>query len=282
MHENPYAAPKSHVEDAPEPFDNGGFIPDGRHVAAGNGWRWILDAWAFTAEQRGAFIGVFLLYLLVLMALGIVPLIGALASALLTPVITAGLQLGYDTVRRGGRLEVACLFSAFQNHAGKLIAVGAISLGIGILIGIVVVAILGVSFAGILASGSEPTPEDLQAMLLPGALAVLIAIALALPLYMFLWFAAPLIVLGGLDVGAALKTSFGACLKNIVPYLVWSAAVIGLWLVALIPCALVWQMLGVGAAIAAYFLIMIAWAILLGPVLMASVYLSYRDIFYEA
>ena len=282
MPENPYAAPKSHVEDARETFDDSGFIPDGRHLAAGNGWRWIADAWAFTSEQRGTFIGVFLLYLLVLMALGIVPFIGALVSALLTPVITGGLQLGFDTVRRGGQLEVGCLFSAFQNHAGKLIAVGAISLGIGILIGIVVVAILGVSFAGILAGGGEPTPEDFQAMLLPGALAVLVAIALALPLYMFLWFAAPLIVLGGLDVGAALKTSFFACLKNIVPYLVWSAVVLGLWLVALIPCVLVWQTLGVGAAIATYFLIMIAWVVVLGPVLMASVYVSYRDIFYEA
>ena len=241
-----------------------------------------MDAWAFTGPQRGTFIGVFLLYLVVLMALGVVPFVGFIASALLTPVISGGLQLGFDTVRRGGQLEVGCLFSAFQNHAGKLIGVGAITLGITILIGIIVVAILGVSFAAILAGGGEPTPEDIQALLLPGALAVLVAIAVALPLYMFLWFAPPLIVLGGLDVGAALKASFFGCLKNIVPFLVWSVAVIGLWLAVLIPCALVWLSLGIGAAIATYFLLAIAWAVLLGPVLVASVYLSYRDIFYEA
>jgi hypothetical protein len=220
--------------------------------------------------------------MVVLMAFGIVPFIGFIASALLTPVVTGGLQLGFDTVRRGGQLEVGCLFSAFQTHASKLIAVGAITLGITILIFIIIVAILGVSFAGIFAGGGEPTPEDLQAMLLPAALAVLVAIAVAIPLYMFLWFAAPLIVLGGLDVGPALKASFLGCLKNIVPFLVWSFAVLGLWLVVFVPCVLVWQTLGVGAAIATYFLIMIAWVVLLAPVLMVSVYLSYRDVFYEA
>src|SRR5262245_21971430 len=139
MAENPYAAPKTRVDDPRETVDDGDFIPDGRSVPAGNGWRWITDAWGFTAEQRGTFSGVFLLYIVVLMALGIVPFIGALASALLTPVITGGLQLGFDTVRRGGPLEVSCLFSAFQNHAGKLIAIGAISLGISILIGLIVI-----------------------------------------------------------------------------------------------------------------------------------------------
>jgi uncharacterized membrane protein len=113
-------------------------------------------------------------------------------------------------------------------------------------------------------------------------LAVLIAIAVALPLYMFLWFAVPLIVLGGLDVGAALKASFYACLRNIVPFLVWSVAVLALGLVVLIPPALVWASLGVGAAIAVYVLMMIAWTVLFGPVVMASIYLGYRDIFYEA
>jgi len=281
MAENPYAAPKSRVEDAPDARADGEFVPDGRRVAAGNGWRWIADAWAFTAEQRGTFIGVFLLYILVLMAFGLVPFVGALASALLTPVITGGLQLGFDAVRRGGRLEVASLFSAFQSHTGKLVAVGAVSLGVGILIGIIIVAILGVSFVGLFAGGAEPTPEDLQALLLPGLLAVLVAIAVALPLYMFLWFAVPLIALGGLDVGAALKASFVGCLKNIVPFLIWSVVVLALWLVALIPCALVWQSVGLGAAIGAYVLIMMAWLVLLGPVLMVSIYLGYRDIFYE-
>jgi len=281
MAENPYAAPKSRVEDPPVTYADGGFIPGGRAVAAANGWRWLADAWAFTGQQRGTFIGVFVLYILVLIAFGLVPFVGWLVSGLLTPVVSGGLQLGFDAVRRGGRLDVACLFSAFQGHAGKLIAIGAVSLGISLLIGIIIVAILGVSFFGLFASGSQPTPEELYALLLPAALAVLVAIAVALPLYMFLWFAVPLIVLDGLDVGASMKSSFFGCLRNIIPFLVWSGAVILLGLVALIPCLLVWQALGILAAIATYVLTSIVWALLAGPVIVASIYLGYRDIFHE-
>ena len=282
MAENPYAAPKTHVEDAQHTLADGDFLAAGRSVPAGNGWRWCTDAWGFTAEQRGTFIGVFVLYVLVSMAFGMVPLVGMLASALLTPVITGGLQSGFDAVRRGERLEVSCLFSAFQTHAGKLIAVGAVSLGIGILIGVIVIAILGVSFFGVFSPGTEPTLEELYSLVLPASLAVLVAIAVALPLYMFLWFAVPLIVLGGLDVGAALKASFSGCLKNIVPFLVWSVVVLLLWVAVAIPPLVLWQAVGLVTAIVTYILLMIAWGLLLGPVLMVSVYLGYRDIFYDA
>src|SRR5262245_25442982 len=102
MAEKPYAAARTRAEDAqPATVLDGDFNPEGRGVPAGKGWRWIVDAWAFTAPQRGTFIGVFLLYIVVLMALGIVPFVGFVASALLTPVISGGLQLGFDTVRRG-------------------------------------------------------------------------------------------------------------------------------------------------------------------------------------
>ncbi len=49
MAENPYAAPKTYVEDAPTSWPDGAFVPGGRAVPSGNGWRWIADAWAFTA-----------------------------------------------------------------------------------------------------------------------------------------------------------------------------------------------------------------------------------------
>jgi len=170
-------------------------------------------------------------------------------------------MLGCEAVRRGGRLEVGHLFAGFQRHLGKLVAVGAISLGLGVLVAIVMVAILGVSFAGVFLGGAEPTPEQFAGMGMTILLAVLIALAISIPVYMLVWFAAPLIVLADLDVGAALKSSFAACLKNIVPFLVWGLMTLLLGILAMIP-------------------IMLGW-LLLGPVLMVSVYTSYRDIFYE-
>jgi hypothetical protein len=260
MAENPYAAPRTHVEDARTPLPDGEFIPAGRGVPAGNGWRWIADAWSFTADQRWTFIGVFILLVLIAIVMSLIPWAGTFLSTLLMPVFSAGFILGCEAVRRGQPLEVGHLFTGFQKHAGKLIATGAISLACLLLMVLLVVALFG-STIGLLFLGVEPAPEQMAQQLLMILLAALIMLALSLPLYMALWFASPLIVLGGSDVVGALKVSFAACLKNIVPFLIWSLAMLVLAIPATIPVFLGW--------------------LLLGPVLMASIYLSYRDIFYD-
>lgn len=261
MAENPYAAPRSHVADAPTAFPDGPFIPEGRGVPAGNGWQWIADAWAFTGVQRGTFIGVFVLFVLMAVVLSAIPILGTFASALLMPVINGGFILGCEAVRRGDKLEVGHLFAGFRNHAGKLVALGGVSLAALVVMALIVAAIFGSSIGLMFLGGAQPSPEEAMTVFLTIMLAALVMLALSIPLYMALWFAAPLIVLNQYDMVAALKTSFFACLKNILPFLVWSIALIVLALLATIPLALGW--------------------LLLGPVLVASVYLGYRDIFHD-
>jgi uncharacterized membrane protein len=260
MAQNPYAPPRSHVEDVRTELPDGDFIPEGRGVPAGRGWRWIADAWAFTGEQRWMFVGVFVLFALLAIVISLIPLVGTLVNTLMMPVFSGGFVLGCDAVRRGERLEVGHLFAGFRRHAGKLIATGAISLAFLILMVLVVAAIFG-STVGLIFLGADPTPEQVSQSVLMILLAALIMLGLSLPLYMALWFAGPLIVLADFDVGTAMKTSFGACLRNVVPYLIWGLAVLVLGIVATIPIGLGW--------------------LLLAPVLMASIYLSYRDIFHD-
>jgi hypothetical protein len=261
MAENPYAAPRTHVEDAPPSFPDGDFIPDGRGVRAGEGWRWIADAWAFTGEQRWTFVGVFLLLIVIQIAANVVPIIGPLAVTLLSPVLLGGFILGCEAVRRGGELEVGHLFAGFQRHSGKLLALGALSLAFGIVAAIVMILIVGTSVLPLMVGGAEPSAEEIVGLMLPMLLAVLVITALSLPLTMAILFATPLIVLTDSDVLPALKTSFFACLKNILPFLVWSVAMLGLGLLASLPLFLGW--------------------LLLGPISMVSLYLAYRDIFHE-
>ena len=61
---------------------------------------------------------------------------------------------------------------------------------------------------------------------------------------------------------AAMKASFGACLKNIVPFIIYGVVVLVLGIIAAIPFMLGW--------------------LVLGPVLAASVFVAYRDIFGDA
>jgi hypothetical protein len=261
MADDPYATPRTYAEGASALVPDGRFVPEGRGVPPGRGWQWIADAWAFTGLQRGTFIGVLLLLLLIAVVLGLVPLLGAIASSLLTPVFVGGFLLGCDAVRRGERLEVGHLFAGFQTHASKLIGLGALSLAVIVAMTVVLVAIFGTT-VGSMFLGEQPSPEQLEAGLAASMLAVLAMLALTIPWYMAVWFAVPLIVFERSDVVPALRTSFFACLKNIVPFLVYGIAIFVLGIAASIPFMLGW--------------------LLLGPVMMVSIYLSYRDVFYAA
>ncbi|HEY8519892.1 MAG TPA: BPSS1780 family membrane protein [Gammaproteobacteria bacterium] len=262
MSADPYAPPRNRVADPDATLPDGAFVPGGRGVSAGRGWDWIADAWRLMGPQRWTFIGVLVLYWLMFLAASYVPVLGGFVAALFAPVLLGGVMLGCDAVRRGEQLEVRHLFLGFQRHFGKLVGVGAISLGLSILVVIVMGAIIGASFGTMMLAGAEPSPEDIVGMGTTILLAALVAMAISIPAYMFLWFASPLIVLGGLDVGAALKASFSGCLKNVLPYLVWGVIVLVLAIAATIPLFLGW--------------------LLLAPVLTVSVYTAYRDIFYKA
>lgn len=263
MAENPYAAPRTRVEDVPMSLPDGELIPEGRGVPAGHGWRWIADAWSFMGGQRWTFVGVFLLLFVIQIVAQFVPLLGPFAVALFYPVLIGGFVLGCDAVRQGQPFEVGHLFAGFRRHTGPLVTLGALSLAFGIVAMIIMFLIVGTSMLPLLA-GTQPeptTPEEAMAIVLPMLLAMLVIMGLSIPVSMAYIFAIPLIVLNDAKVLPALKTSFFACLKNILPFLVWSLAMFGLSFLAAIPLFLGF--------------------LLLFPVSMVSLYMSYRDVFHD-
>ena len=258
MTTNPYSAPAATVADPVAP--QGKFIPSGRGVAAGHGWSWIAQGWDLFKRQPALWIGISLALFVILLVLAFIPLLGSLANALLWPVLSAGLLLGCRALAEGGNLEFGHLFAGFRERFGTLIAVGAISLGISLAVGILVAVVMGIGMFTMFGGGPGPnaTPEALMTMLL----AVLVMFALLLPLMMAVWFASALVVFHERGPVDAMKESFLGCLKNIVPFLVYGLIGLVFAILASIPLGLGWLMLG--------------------PVLIASVYTSYRDIYLEA
>ncbi len=257
---DPYAAPKSRVADVPNTGAEGEFIANGRSVAAGNGWTWIAQAWELFKGQKGTWIGLFVILAVIVIALNFLPFIGPFLLIFLSPVLYGGVMLGCDALRDGDDLRIGHLFAGFSSHTGRLIGVGAATLAAFIGVFVVVMVIFGADMARMM-MGTQPSPEQMQAMGLRFLLVPLIILALSVPIYMAVWFATPLIVLNDFSVGEALKASFAACLKNMLPFLMFSVAFFLLAIVASIPLLLGW--------------------LVLGPVLLASIYTGYRDIFYE-
>ena len=244
---NPSAAP------APAGAD---YQAGGRTVAAGRGWDWIVEAFALFRKQPGIWILMAVVLGALFIVISMIPLLGTFATALLSPIFAAGLMLGCKDLERGGALEFEHLFAGFKQKTGDLVMVGAFNLIGWVVIAFAVVTVIGGGvFMGVTRGGIEGAGISIVSMMI----AALLVTGLSVPLYMATWFAPALIVLQGRGAGDALKTSFFACLRNWVPFLVYGVVLLVLCIIAAIP-------LGLG------YLVLV-------PVLVASVYTGYRDVF---
>lgn len=230
-----------------------------RAVAAAQGWTWIASGFELFKKQPGIWIGIVLVLFVVVVILAFIPLLGTIATFLLMPVFTGGLMLGCQSLARDGPLEIGHLFAGFKTQTGNLIVLGALSIAAWIVVMLPVVAIVG---TGAFFGAARGDAAGIGAIGASFALALLVALALSILVYMALWFAPALVALRGVAPVAAVKQSFTGCLRNIVPFLIYGLVVFVLSILATIPLALGW--------------------LVLGPVLVASIYVAYRDIYGDA
>ena len=243
------------VSAAPD-SETGGFNAAGRTVGPGRGWDWIVEAWALFRKQPGIWILLAVVLGVLCIAIGMIPVLGSLANALLLPIFGAGLMLGCKAQDQGGALEIAHLFAGFKQRTGDLVLVGVFNLVAWVVIVLLVIAVVGAgAFTAMLHGDGHGAGIPMLSMLL----GLLLIAALSLPVYMATWFAPALIVLHEMPPVAALKASFYGCLRNWLPFLVYGVVLFVFCLVAAIPA-------GLG------FLVLV-------PVIAASVYTAYRDIF---
>src|SRR5271170_6878267 len=239
--------------------ETGNFAILGRSVPAGRGWDWILSGFALFKKQPGIWVLIFIVFAVICGLFSVVPLIGLLINTLLLQIFAGGLMLGCESLDLRNEFEVRYLFAGFRRSTTNLVLLGVLAT-----VGCIVVLIPGFlivgggSFLGMLHGGLP----GIATIGLSFVLATLIVLALSIPLYMALWFAPALIVFHNLEPVTALKASFTACLRNVVPFLVYGVVILVLSVIAAIP-------FGLGLLV-------------LGPVIIASIYTAYRDIFFAA
>ena len=185
-----------------------------------------------------------------------IPLVGFVASYILTPLLMAGIMSGCAALERNEALEVAHLFAGFREKTGPLVQVGLLYLVGVVAIGLLLSVFFGVGLVAGALTGRPPT-----AAFATVGLVFLLFFALVIPLIMAIWFAPALVILHDFKPLEALRSSFRGCLENIPAFLVYGVVGLVLAIVASIPLVLGW--------------------LVLGPVALASVYSGYRDIFIE-
>jgi hypothetical protein len=233
--------------------------PQPQAVDAGRGLAWWTEAWPLFTRAALMWIVLLLALMVICVVVGLVPVLGGLAVSLATPVFGGGLMLAARKVDGGGALEFGDLFAGFRDKLSPLLVLGALLLGVSAVIGALAVMFgLGAAL-GVLAGAAAERPGAVLAAVGSGMFALLVLMALAVPVAMAFWFAPALVALRDVPPVEALKASFSACLRNILPMLVYGVIYIVAAAVASIPFGLGW--------------------IVLLPLLVLTIYTSYRDIY---
>lgn len=233
---------------------------EARAVDAGRGLAWWTEGWALFMRSALLWVALALILIVGFALVGMVPLLGSLATALLTPVFFASWLVAARKVESGGTLEVADLFTCFQgDRLTPLIVLGAL-FAAATLVMFLVAGMLGAgAMFGLMGGGMHRSAGGMMSAMGAGFMAVLVFLIFGMLATAALWFAPALVVFRSVAPVDAVMTSLRAVIKNVLPFLVYGVIQIVLAIVASIPFGL-------------------GWLVLL-PVMLLTAYVSYRDVF---
>ena len=226
----------------------------GRKVDSSRAVEWIKQAWTLFNRGAGIWIAIVLIWAIAVVLVELVPLIGQVVN-LFTPVILGGVMLACRRLERGEGISLDVLLEGLRSkQQSRLIILGVVNLAGNAAID----ALMGGSVFAVIGGGGMGS-NGLPMLSLGGILGVLLAAALVVPLTMVLWFSPALIVFHELQPGEAMKESFDGCLRNVWSLTAYSLLALVLLVAGSIP-------LGLGLLVAL-------------PVLLISIYCSYKDIY---
>jgi len=227
-----------------------------------HGWTWISDAWQIFKKDPGVWIGIMFVTLILNGLLGLIPFLGDIAGTVLTPVFAAGVIYAAQQSYLDQNIEFTMMFEGFKARFSDLLILGLLYFGL------IILALMPALLSLILSGESLESLQQLnledpsgysEAILLKLSTSILIAMFFLIPAFMAYIFSPALVMLAGIKPAIALKLSFSAALKNILPFTWFSLVLIPLILIASLPL-----LLGL---------------IVLIPVLMISSYTMFNDVF---
>jgi hypothetical protein len=244
-------------------------------LPAKTGWIWVKEGFALFRKQPAEISTLFLAYMFLMLALGILPVIGQVLPLTLVPVFAMAFMQACAQIEQGQRVYPTLLMIAFRSPVLKtllklgllyvlaaMIAVGASSLVDG-----------GVFWRAMTGPGLDPTQiagSNLQ-------LAMIMAGVIYIPAAMTFWYAAPLIMWQNMTLGKALFYSFFAVRRAGAAFVLYGLAWSGLGVVVPMVISLIVGLLIGNATIMMFILLPIS--IILTVVMYCSFYPTYTHVF---
>jgi hypothetical protein len=240
------------------------------------GWVWLKEGFALFRKQPAEISTLFLSYMFLMFAVGIVPLLGQVLPIVLVPVFSMAFMQACLSIEQGKKVYPNLLLTGFRAPAFPRL------LQLGVLYLVAAVAAIAASMlvdGGVFwkvmsgrAAMDSATVRDSNM-----SLAMLFAALVYTPAAMAFWYAAPLIAWQNMGVGKAIFYSFFAVKRAGKAFLVYGLAwmVIGV-LLPVIVSSVIALLFGKAAIV---MVILLPLSILMTVVMYCSFYPTYTHIF---
>jgi len=261
-------------------------------VPASHGWHWLKSATALFLGEPWKWMGMAVVAFFLQTIVSIFPFFGSIISSLLAMVFGGGLMLAANNQSEGKPFEFNYVFKGFHHNRNQLIMVGVIYLGgfvaIAMIIGLIMLFALGASFFAMMGNSNDPDfAVQLMTTNIPIFLfAMLLGMALSIPLVMGVWFATPLVAIHNIEAWTAFKMSIRCCMRNWLAFLVYGLVMMGFGLLLMIIMGGLSGVLASSGSNSAFsflaFLPLLGILLLILPLMIISglsVFTSYKDIY---
>ncbi|HJV51562.1 MAG TPA: BPSS1780 family membrane protein [Noviherbaspirillum sp.] len=245
-------------------------------LPARTGWLWVKEGFALFRKQPFEMSTLFLAYMFLMLAIGIVPLLGQILPMVLVPVFSMAFMQACVNIEQDKKVYPNLLLTGFQTPALRnLLKLGVLYL----LAAVVAIAASMLIDGGVLwdlMSGRKELDEQTvrQSNL---TLAMIFSAAVYTPAAMAFWYAAPLIMWQNMGVGKALFYSFFAVQRAGKAFLAYGLAwmLIGVLMPAIVSSIIALLV----ARAAAVMIVLLPLSLMLTVVMYCSFYPTYTHIF---
>lgn len=245
-------------------------------LPARSGWLWVKEGFALFRKQPAEMSTLFLAYMFLMLAIGILPLLGQILPLVLVPVFSIAFMQACVYIEKGKKVYPSVLLAGFRSPQFRsLLILGVIYLLAAIVAIAASVVIDGGVFWEIMSGGKKLDAETIRGSSM--STAMMFAALVYTPAAMAFWYAAPLIAWQKMGVGKALFYSFFAVKRSATAFLVYGLAwvVIGVLLPAILSSVLA---LLFGQAFVV-MLVLLPLSLILTVVMYCSFYPTYTHVF---
>ncbi len=250
-----------------------------RLIPSSRGWRWLPEGWRLFRAAPVKWLVLVFAYWMLMTTVSIVPFVGVVAVLVLVPGCSIAFMAGSRAAERGEPLEVSLIVSGFRDNLRGELVLGAVYFASMLLLLLASTIADDGALARWMVTGARPDADVVQSDGFLGAL--IIAAGFYMPVMMSFWFAPTLVAWHRMPAGKALFYSLFACLMNWRAFLAYGVASALVLFVLPFAALFVLMLVSGGAVRPGAMALLFPFVLSMMPMLFASFYASYRDIFAE-